>query len=359
MREHRVTIIAEAGVNHDGSLARALELVDAAAAAGADMVKFQTFRTERLVSRHVPKAGYQARNTGNDSPQLDMLRALELTPADHRALVARCHDRGIAFLSTPFDPGSLDFLVHDLGLSIIKLGSGELTNGPLLLQAARSGCRLIVSTGMGTLEEVQDALGVLAFGYLGGRIPSRAAFAAALASDEGRAILAERVTLLHCTTEYPTPLSDVNLLAMDTLRQTFGVAVGFSDHTEGITIALAAAARGAAVIEKHLTIDRNLPGPDHRASIEPPDLARMVAAIRDVEAALGDGLKAPQPSERANMAVARKVLVAARDIAAGETIGPGDIEALRAGAGLSPMAFWDLVGTRAVRAFAEGEAITR
>jgi len=359
MTRPHVTVIAEAGVNHNGSLERALQLVDAAAEAGADMVKFQTFRSEKLASTRAPKADYQARNTGSGTSQLDMLRALELSEGDHEALIARCASRGIRFLSTPFDPDSLDLLANRFALPVIKLGSGELTNGPLLLQAAQTGRNLIVSTGMGTIDDVRDAMGVLAFGFTGGTEPSPDRFAVALRSDAGAEALRRKVTLLHCTTEYPTPTGDVNLKAMETLRAAFGVPVGFSDHTEGFVIAVAAAALGAAVIEKHFTLDRTLPGPDHKASIEPPDLKRMVTAIRDVEQALGDGMKVPQESERGNMAVARKTLVAARAIPAGAIIGADDIRILRAGEGLSPMAYWELVNSPAVRAFEEGEPFTR
>ncbi|MBK8769292.1 MAG: N-acetylneuraminate synthase [Rhizobiales bacterium] len=356
MNRH-VTIIAEAGVNHNGSRARALELVDAAAEAGADMVKFQTFKADKLASARAAKAAYQQRNAPGDPTQLDMLRALELSDEDHEVLIARCEARSITFLSTPFDPGSLDLLAQRFHLATIKLGSGELTNGPLLLQAAQTGRKLIVSTGMGDLAEVEDALAVLAFGYTGSGAPSRKAFQSAFTSSAGQVALKEKVTLLHCTTEYPTPLADINLAAMDTLRQRFGLAVGFSDHSEGIVVAIAAAARGATVIEKHFTLDRNLPGPDHKASVEPAALKAMVEGIRAVELACGDGVKIARPSEAANKTVARKVIVAARDIAQGQVISADDITILRAGAGLSPMAYWDVVGSRAPRATSAGEPL--
>ena len=357
MSEKAVTIIAEAGVNHNGSLEMALQLVDAAAAAGADMVKFQTFKAEKLASKTAPKAEYQNRNAGSSISQHEMLRKLELSESDHEALIARCAAKGIRFLSTPFDPDSLALLAARFNLSTIKLGSGELTNGPLLLQAARTRRKLIVSTGMGTLDDVRQALSVLAFGYCAEGEASLQGFEAAYASEAGRAALREHVTLLHCTTEYPTPLDDVNLRAMDTLRHEFGVSVGFSDHTDGITIAIAAAARGATVIEKHFTLDKSLPGPDHKASILPTELADMVRGIREVERALGDGLKIPRASEIGNMSVARKVLVAARDIARGATLTPDDISVLRAGSGLSPMMYWSVLGTVASRAFAKGDPI--
>ena len=333
-----VYIIAEAGVNHDGSLEKALALVDVAADAGADAVKFQTFSADRLATATAPKASYQKKSTGAAESQHAMLRRLELSAEDHKALIARCAARGIAFLSTPFDTQSLSFLVDDLGLQQIKLGSGELTNGPLLLAAARTGLRIILSTGMGTLEEVAAALGVLAFGYSGSAAPPGVArFKAALADPALHAILAQKVILLHCTTEYPAPLEDVNLRAMETLRKAFAVPVGYSDHTRGFTISLAAAARGAVVIEKHFTLDRTAEGPDHAASIEPQELAEMVRAIRDVQMALGDGAKEPRASERGNIAVARKSIVAARPLAAGETLSGANLAVKRSGGGISPM----------------------
>ncbi len=353
----RVLLIAEAGVNHNGDPELALRLVDAAADAGADVVKFQTFRAEALAAVAAPTAGYQAA-AGEGASQLAMLRRLELSQAAHRAVVARCRERGIAFLSSPFDAESLAFLVDGLGLGRIKLGSGELTNGPLLLAAARSGRPVILSTGMGDLAEVAEALGVLAHGYAGRGTPSgRGDFAAALADPAARALLAEKVVLLHCTTQYPAPVDQANLAAMATMRHAFGVPVGYSDHTPGTAVAIAAAALGAVAIEKHFTLDRSLPGPDHAASLEPGELAAMIADIRAVERAIGDGVKQAQPAELANVAVARKSLVAARPIAAGEVIGPDAIAAKRVGGGLSPMEHWRLIGSVAGRAYAADEPI--
>lgn len=359
MNAAHTLIIAEAGVNHNGSLDRAIELVDAAAAAGADAVKFQTFRAERLASRRAPKAEYQKRETGTEQSQLEMLRALELGEEMHRSLIARCAQRGIEFMSTPFDHDSLRLLADTFGLARLKLGSGDLTNAPLLLALAQTGKPLILSTGMATLADVEEALGVLAFGYAAGPgvAPSRAAFRAAFESDAGQGGLRQKITLLHCTTEYPTPAADVNLRAMDTLRLAFGLPVGYSDHTEGSAIALAAVARGATVIEKHFTLDRNLPGPDHKASLESAELAAMVADIRRVEAALGDGIKRVAASERANRAVARKSLVAAKAIAAGEPFCPDNIEVKRPDGGLAPILYWDVLGRPAPRAFDEDEPI--
>jgi len=353
-----IQIIAEAGVNHNGSLDRARQLIDVAARAGADAVKFQTFRAAAIVSRHARKAAYQERNTGTDESQLDMIRRLELSEADHNVLIAHARQAGIAFLSTPFDEHSVDMLVKDLGLNTLKIGSGEITNAPLLLRVAKSGCRIILSTGMSTLEDVEEALGVLAFGMTEpDSVPSSDAFKQAFATDAGCALLRERVALLHCTTDYPAAIGEVNLRALDTLRDAFGLPVGYSDHTRGTHISVAAVARGASIIEKHFTLDRNLPGPDHKASLEPAELASMVTEIRDVEQALGDGVKKPSVSERGNREVARKSLVAARDIAAGEILSPENLTCKRPGTGISPMLYWDWLGRTASRAYAADELI--
>lgn len=357
MNDH-VTVIAEAGVNHNGELARALALVEAAAAAGADVVKFQTFRPEALVTDHARQAAYQIRNAGDRGSQLAMLQRLALSDDDHRRLHAHCRTHGIEFLSSPFDADSARFLIDALQLPRLKLGSGELTNAPLLLQIARSGRGLILSTGMAEPAEIGEALGVLAFGYLASEAPPSApAFAAALAGPAGQQALQRHVTLLHCTTEYPAPFADVNLRAMDTLREAFGLAVGFSDHTPGINMPIVAAARGARVVEKHFTLDRELPGPDHRASLEPDELRAMVAGIREVQQALGDGRKRVAPSEAKNRPVARKSLVAARPIRAGVAFSADNLTAKRPGDGLSPIHYWALLGRPARRDYAADEAI--
>jgi N-acetylneuraminate synthase len=353
-----VYVIAEAGVNHNGSLELAQELVDAAADAGADAVKFQTFRGEDLATARAPKAAYQARTTGSRESQLQMLKKLELGPAAHRTLIARCQRRGLDFISSPFDAASMRLLTHTLRLPVLKIPSGEITNGPLLLQAARSGRRIILSTGMSVLAEIEAALGVLAFGLLGStREPSRASFAQAYRSPAGQRRLCNRVVILHCVTDYPTRFEDVNLRAMDTLRAAFGLPVGLSDHSKGIAVPIAAAARGARVIEKHLTLDRNLPGPDHRASLEPGELAAMVAGVRQVEMALGDGLKSPTTSELRNARTARKSLVAARSIARGESYSPRNLTAKRAGGGRSPLEYWELIGKPAPRRLRKDEPV--
>lgn len=351
-------IIAEAGVNHNGRLDLALDLVDAAAAAGADAVKFQTFKTDQLAMQSAGMARYQKENTGADEAQVDMLRRLELSPEDHGTLIERCGARGIEFLSTPFDNASAHFLCKDLGLKTIKVPSGEITNAPYLAIIASYGVDVIVSTGMADMGEIRAALDLLAFGLLGRGAPGSAAdFLGVSKTDEGRNVLAEKLTLLHCTTEYPAPLDTINLKAMDTLAAEFGVRVGLSDHSEGIAVPVAAVARGAVLVEKHVTLDQGMDGPDHKASIEPDELAAMVRAIRDVEIALGTGEKKPFAQEIDNRAIVRKGLFAARDIAAGETFGPDDLIARRPEQGASPMRYWDLVGTQAARAYAQGEAV--
>jgi N-acetylneuraminate synthase len=353
-----VTVIAEAGVNHNGQLEIALALVDAAADAGADVVKFQTFRADQLVTPSAGKADYQIRNTGEASSQLEMLKALELDDAAHRRLIAHCAARGVAFLSTPFDFLSLGLLTDGLGLKQLKVGSGDLTNAPILLEMARRGRAVILSTGMATMDEIAESLGVLAFGYAGGKEPGRAAFGAAFASTEGKAALAGNVTLLHCTSDYPAIPDEINLKAMDTLAHTFGLPVGFSDHSEGIAIAIAAVGRGAVMIEKHLTLDRGMSGPDHVASIEPGDFKAMVSGIRLVERALGDGRKVPMPSELKTIPVARKSLVARSQIRRGEPFSADTLTVKRPGTGISPVFYWEYIGRAATRDYQAEDVIS-
>ena len=357
MTAHHTYIIAEAGVNHNGSLDIAKRLIEVAVEAGADAVKFQTFKADHLVSRLAPKAEYQNRTTDNGESQYEMIRKLELHEHAHQALIEHCKIYGIEFLSTPFDLESVNLLAGRFDLFCIKISSGDLTNAPLLLETARTGKPVILSTGMSTLGEVEDALGVLAFGYLGKSEPSIAAFRSAYCSDTGQAILKDKITLLHCTTEYPAPFEEVNLTVMDTLRSAFGLPVGYSDHTEGIAVPIAAVARGAVAIEKHFTIDRTLPGPDHKASIEPNELKQMVTAIRVVERALGSGRKHPTPSELRNMSVARKSLVAAVAICAGEPFTVENLVVKRPGNGLSPMRYWELLNRPSSRDFSADESV--
>ncbi len=329
---NKIFIIAEAGVNHNGDIQTAKELIDVAAAAEADAVKFQTFKADTLVCRQAPKAAYQMETTSAEESQFDMLKKLELTPDMHRELIDYCHEKNIMFLSTPFDLDSLYYLV-DCGLAVIKIPSGEITNYPLIREAGRSGKRIILSSGMSTIDEVREAVAVL--------------------KENG----STDITVLHCNTEYPTPFSDVNLRAMQTIKEETGVSVGYSDHTPGIEAAVAAAALGATVIEKHFTLDRNMKGPDHKASLEPNELTEMVRAVRHIEQALGDGEKKPSASEKKNMAVARKSLVAKCLIKGGEMFTEENLTAKRPGTGLSPMLWNQVIGQKAKRDFAADEMI--
>lgn len=358
MKDNKVLIIAEAGVNHNGSLDMALKLIDVAADAGADAVKFQTFKADKVVSRFAPKAEYQTRNTGVVDSQLEMVKKLELNEEQHMVLVEHCRKRGIEFMSTPFDLDSVNFLANVIKVSRLKIPSGEITNGLILLKFAQTGKPLILSTGMSTLDEVELALGVLAFGFINsGEKPSMGAFKEAYSSNEGQAFLKEKVSLLHCTTEYPAPFDEVNLKAMDTLRDKFSLPAGYSDHTIGIAVPIAAVARGAVIIEKHFTLDRNLPGPDHKASLEPEELQQMVSSIRQIELALGTGIKQPTASELKNMAVARKSLVAAKDIKLGEAFTEANLGVKRPGTGISPLEYWDLLGKNANKEYKTDEVI--
>ncbi|WP_418113759.1 N-acetylneuraminate synthase [Vibrio scophthalmi] len=352
-------IIAEAGVNHNGSRDLAFKLVDAAKAAGADIVKFQTFKAKNLASRLAKQAEYQIENTQKEEPQLAMLKKLELPYELHYELVDYCNKIGIEFLSTAFDSESLSFLVNDLGLKTLKLPSGEITNAPLILEHARTGCDIILSTGMATLAEVEDALGVIAFGLTKDKDvqPTSFAFKEAYASVEGQSALREKITILHCTTEYPAPMNEINLRAMDTLGSSFSLRAGYSDHSDGITIPIAAVARGAVLIEKHFTLDKMMEGPDHKASLEPYELSAMVEAIRNVECALGSGVKLPTNSEVKNKVVARKSLVAMTNIAAGELFTIDNVTVKRPGTGISPFQYWDLLGERATKSYKQDEEI--
>lgn len=341
-------VIAEAGVNHNGSMDLARDLIEVAAEAGADAVKFQTFRSDALVSKNAPKADYQTETTDTEETQAEMLRKLELTPKQHHTIAEHCADHDLQFLSTPFDTRSARFLVDEFDVPRIKIGSGELTNGPLLLDIAHLGRPVILSTGMGTLGEVERALSVLAYGYVGdGNRPTMEAFERAFASDEGQEALTQNVTLLHCVTEYPAPVEAVNLRSMNTLHDAFGLSVGLSDHTQDIAVPVAAVARGATLIEKHFTLDRSLPGPDHEASLEPDELRDMVESIRRTEAALGTARKAPADPEWKNRTVARKSLVATQPIYEGDPFTPSNLGVKRPGDGVSPMHYWSYLGRKA------------
>jgi N,N'-diacetyllegionaminate synthase len=330
----KTLIIAEAGVNHNGSMEMARQLIDVAADAGADLVKFQTFSADRLVTKNAKKAEYQNQTTDATESQHAMIKRLELTHDMHEQLIAHCKSKGIQFFSTGFDSESVDYLVG-LGIDSFKIPSGEITNLPYLQHVGRFGKRVILSTGMASLDEVEAALEVVV--------------------QAGTPL--NYITVLHCTTEYPTPMADVNLKAMLTMREKFGVEVGYSDHTQGIEVATAAVALGAIVIEKHFTLDRNLPGPDHKASLEPAELKDMVVAIRNIEQALGDGIKRPSASEIKNMVVARKSIVASRVIQSGEVFDLDNLTVKRPGTGISPMRWDEVLGCKASRDFSPDELI--
>ncbi|PWC09730.1 N-acetylneuraminate synthase [Brenneria corticis] len=353
-------IIAEAGVNHNGDEELAFKLIDAAHDAGANVVKFQTFKAKKLVTESAKQADYQVKNTKKTESQLAMLSRLELSYETHHKLITYCNKKGIEFLSTAFDSESLHFLVSDLKLSRLKIPSGEITNAPLVLEHARTGCDLIVSTGMATLAEIEQVLGVIAFGYIADKAqtPSISAFEAAYFSKEGQKALSEKVTLLHCTTEYPAPFNEINLRAMDTLKAAFSLPVGYSDHSKGISVPIAAVARGAILIEKHFTLDREMEGPDHKASLEPDELKQMVIAIREVEQAIGNSLKGPMPSEIKNKQVARKSIVAAKKIRKGEVLSIENLGIKRPGNGVSPYFYWSFLEKTAKRDYDEGQLIT-
>ena len=327
-------IIAEAGVNHNGSLELAKKLVDVAVDAGADAVKFQTFKADRLVSKDAQKADYQKQTTSVYESQYEMIKKLELDENAHRELIHYCKEKQIMFLSTPFDHDSIE-LLSNFGMPIFKIPSGEITNLPYLRHVGRLGKEVILSTGMADLGEIEDALDVL----MQAGVPK------------------EKVAVLHATTEYPCPIGEVNLRAMQTISAAFGVKVGYSDHTQGIEVPIAAVALGACVIEKHFTLDRTMEGPDHKASLEPGELKAMVTAIRNIEIALGDGIKRLTPSEARNKPVARKSLVASQEIKAGEIFSAQNINAKRPGSGISPMCWDEVMGRKATRDFAVDELI--
>jgi N-acetylneuraminate synthase len=355
LRRDPTFVIAEAGVNHGGRLDDALRLVDAAATAGADAVKFQTFRARSLVTCRAPRAAYQ-RRTGEGDDQHSLLAALELSAGDHGVLVQRCRDRGIEFMSSPFCTQSLRLLVDACGVQRLKLGSGEITHGALLLAAARTRLPLLLSTGMSTLREIEEALGLVAFGRREPTAtPTREAGQAALSDPDAL----RDVTLLHCNTAYPTPLRDANLGAITVLRDAFRLPVGYSDHTLGITAVVGAVALGARVIEKHFTLDPAAHGPDHAASLSPPMLHYMVRRVREIELALGDGTKGVTASERGQRELARRGLVAARRIAAGEVIALDALTAKRPAIGASPMHLWEVAGTVADRDYAPDDPVPR
>lgn len=331
----KVFIIVEAGVNHNGSVELAKKMINVASACGADAVKFQTFKSELGISKFAPKAEYQKRSTGNNETQLEMVRKLELDEEAHRELIAHCRKKHIKFMSTPFDNESVEMLQR-LRLDIFKISSGEITRLPLLRKIGSLGKKVILSTGMADLKEIRDAVDIL--------IKS--------------GTKASSITLLHCNTEYPTPMEDANLKAIPTIAATFpGIQVGYSDHTMGIEAAIAAVAIGAVVIEKHFTLDRKMKGPDHQASLEPDELKAMIRSIRNIEKALGDGIKRPSASEQKNIPIVRRSIVAARDIQKGEIFTEQNLGIKRPGTGISPMLWDKVIGKKAKYNFKKDELI--
>lgn len=332
---NKVIVIAEAGVNHNGNMRVATELIDVASEAGADYVKFQTFKAEKVASKIAAKADYQKRATASEENQLQMLKKLELSYDDHLLLIDHCKRRSIKFLSTPFDIESID-LLKDLGISLGKIPSGEITNFPYLIKMATSFDELVLSTGMSDMKEIGEA--IEAMGTTG--------------------FSKEKITVLHCNTEYPTPFNDVNLKAMQRIAETLNVKVGYSDHTLGVEVPIAATALGACLIEKHFTLDRNMEGPDHKASLEPAELKQMIQSIRNIEQALGDGIKIPSVSEIKNKSIARRSIVAAKNLEAGHIIREQDITAKRPGNGISPMNIPSVIGKILKKSIQEDEQLT-
>lgn len=354
----RTKIIAEAGVNHNGSVDRAHEMICVAAKCGADIVKFQAWSAELLASRHAGMASYQIANTGESTSQIDLLKNLELPKEAYKELIRTCAENRVEFLCTPMDMPSIELLAN-LGVGRLKIPSGEITNAPYLVAAGATRIPCIVSTGMATLAEVKAALGAIAWGYFAKKgKPSFQSCSALWDEVQSDGSLREVLTILHCTTEYPAPFSDVNLAAMQSLGDKFQLPVGYSDHTAGISISIAAAALGATIIEKHFTLSRELPGPDHLASLEPKELTELILSVRQVNLAIGNGLKAPANSELGNIPIARKSLVAAQQIPRGELFTASNLVSKRPGSGLSPWKYWDLLGRPAARGYECDDLIT-
>lgn len=355
----KIKIIAEAGVNHNGDISIAKELIDVASEAGADIVKFQTFKAQNLVSDEAKMAEYQKKNTGKSESQLKMLQKLELKYEYHHELKEYANQKGIEFLSTAFDSSSLNFLVTEIGLKRLKIPSGEITNGPLILEHAWTKLPIILSTGMSDLSDIKQALQVICFGYMNEKNSfnkiNKDEFKKYYSSKDGQEVLKKNVTILHCNTEYPTPLNDVNLAAMDTIHNEFKTDIGYSDHTLGLDTSLYAAAKGASIIEKHFTIDKKMKGPDQLASIEPEELKLLVKKIREIEQILGKREKVPSPSEIKNKEIARKSIMASKKIKKGSILKQEDLVIKRPGYGVSPMKFWDLIGTKAEKDYKKNE----
>jgi len=364
-RGYKVTktyVIAEAGVNHNGDIDMALELIEKAAEAGADAIKFQTYKAENLVTKHSKKAEYQLKTTGGKDTQLQMLKDLELKYETHFQLKDYCQKTNIDFLSTAFDLDSLRFLSKDLKMKTLKIPSGEITNLPFLIDFAQTGAEIIMSSGMANIDEIRDALGALAFGFIYTKknmpLPSRKQFIKVFNSNEGQEVLNKHVTLMHCVTEYPAPIDEINLNVISSLKKIFNLRIGYSDHTEGIIASVIAVSHGATIIEKHFTQSKNLLGPDHKASLEPEEFKIMVDQIRMAEKMMGDGEKKVMPSELKNISIARKSIVASMRITKGDIFSSENLSIKRPGNGKSPIHYWSLLGKKATKDYDVDELIT-
>ena len=355
----KVYVIAEAGVNHNGDIELAHKLVDEAVKSGADAIKFQTFKAENLTSKKAKKANYQLQTTDNDESQLQMLKKLELSKKDYIDLKSYAENKKIDFITTAFDEESLDFIVNDLKVKKLKIPSGEITNGPFLLSHARSNLDIILSTGMANQHEIKKALDIIAFGYINPdiKVTNIDQFVDAYENKDHIKILRDKVSILHCTTEYPAPLEELNLSAIHTIEENFGVRVGYSDHSEGIIASIVACSFGASIIEKHFTLDRNMKGPDHKASLEPEELKKMIEIIRKTGGMIGNGIKKPSLSETKNIEIVRKSIVTKKKITKGELFSENNITTKRPATGLSPMNYWDLLGKISKENYDEDEII--
>ncbi len=354
----RTFLIAEVGVNHNGDLNKALELIDIASESGADAVKFQTFISEDLTSKYAQKASYQQSNAKRNESQLEMLKKLELSKSHYHSIIARCMERNIKFMSTAFDSESLKFLTQQLKVEILKIPSGEITNGPFLFEHARTGLDIILSSGMSSTKEVEDALAFICFGYLNPKkhLNPEDVFRC-YQTEEGKSVLKDKVVILHCTSQYPAPIEDINLNALKTLKRKFGLRIGYSDHSLGFLVSSNAISLGAEVIEKHITLDKSLPGPDHSASLEPNEFKEFVDVIRRTELFLGDGIKKITSSELEIKDVARKSIVANQPIKKGEIFTEENLTIKRPGTGITPMKIWDLYGIASPKDFLKDEII--
>ena len=353
-------IIAEAGVNHNGNKKLALELIDIASESGADAIKFQTFKAENLSTPYAKQASYQSLNSGVKESQYQMLKKLELESDFYFDLESKCKEKNIDFLSTAFDYESLNFLVSNFNLKYLKIPSGEITNGPFLLSHALTGKNIILSTGMSNLKEIEKALSILAFGYLKKNKPKKILkedFTNAFNSVEGKNILKKKVTILHCTTDYPAKINEINLGAMETIRDKFNTDIGYSDHSEGFIVSLSAAILGASVIEKHFTKNKKLKGPDHKASLNPKELKRMITLIREFETLKGSKVKKPSKSEMKNLNIVRKSIVAKEIIKKGEKFTEKNLAFKRPGGGMSPMNLWKILGTKSKKDYKKEDII--